>query len=355
MADNEKKHVLCIEDDPQSKILVKKLLESSGYTVLEASDGINAVRIVQETVPDLILMDIQIPEMDGYETTTKIKSIKGLKDIPIVAVTASAMKGDHEMALAAGCDGYIQKPINPYTFVQQIEEFLKGKKEKMHNTDEEAIYLKEYSKKLVGHLEEKIKELTKLNAELEQKVSERTVELRDANKKLEGMAITDELTGLHNRRLFNQQYEIEFQRSKRFSQLLSLVIFDLDKFKRLNDTYGHSYGDKALCKFTEIFKKNVREVDFVYRYGGEEFVLLLPMTNQKICTTIAERIRVAIQNCELEAPSDVKENIKLTVSVGCVTYPTINVESKEEMFNKVDQALYKAKEEGRNKVIVCEG
>lgn len=352
---NSEKKVLYIEDDPQSKLLVKKLLESAGYTVLEASDGIRAVEIVQETIPDLILMDIQIPEMDGYETTTKLKSIEGLQDIPIIAVTASAMKGDRERALIAGCDGYIQKPINPYTFVQQVEDFFKGKRERVPSVDEEAVYLKEYSKKLVGHLEEKIKELTRLNAELEKKVEERTLELRETNQKLQELAVTDDLTKLHNRRSFENQFEIEFQRSKRFRQSLALIIFDLDKFKRINDTYGHSYGDKALCKFTEIFKDNVRAVDFVYRYGGEEFILLLPMTNLKIARKIAERIRAAIENCQLEVPPKIKAEIKLTVSAGCVSYPETRAETKEELFEKADHALYETKKAGGNRVECIKG
>lgn len=355
MDDIQKKYILYIEDDPQSKILVRKLLTSAGYAVLEAGDGISAIKIVQETIPNLILMDIHIPEMDGYETTTKLKSLQGLKDIPIIAVTASAMKGDRERALAAGCDGYIRKPINPYTFVQQVDEFIKGKKEKIPSADQEAVYLKEYSKKLVSHLEQKIEELTRLNTELERKVEERTLELKNANKRLEELAVTDDLTKLANRRSFENQFEIEFQRSKRFGHPLSLLIFDIDKFKKINDVYGHPYGDKALCKFTEIFKQNVREVDFVYRYGGEEFILLLPMANLKISGKIGERIRNAIANCELDAPSGSMESVKLSVSAGCVTYDSANIETKEELFEKADKALYEAKKAGGNKVICSKG
>ncbi|MGQ9627865.1 MAG: hybrid sensor histidine kinase/response regulator [Anaerolineae bacterium] len=157
--------VLYIEDNFSNRMLVRRILEAEGYIVLEAEDGLSGIKIAQEERPDLILMDINIPGMDGYETTTKIKNIPELKSIPIVALTAKVMGGDREMALIAGCDGYIQKPIDVERLPRQIEEFLGGKREMVTGV-EERFYLREYSQKLVDRLEEKIAELTRANEEL---------------------------------------------------------------------------------------------------------------------------------------------------------------------------------------------
>ena len=161
----EKLKILYVEDNFMNRMLVKRLLEAHGYTVLEAEDGLSGIKVAQEELPDLILMDINIPGMDGFEATTKLKSIEGLKDTPIVALTAKVMDGDREMALTAGCDGYIPKPIDVDTLPDLIQDFLAGKRE-MVAVAEERVYLREYSQKLVDRLQEKIEELTKANKEL---------------------------------------------------------------------------------------------------------------------------------------------------------------------------------------------
>ncbi len=165
------KRILYIEDNFENKLLVRRLLESAGYVVLEAEDGIAGVRVAIEEKPDLIIMDINIPGMDGYEATTKIKAIEALANTPIVALTANVMKGDRERSLVAGCDGYMQKPINPDTFVDAIEQYLGGHRDEVTDSDQRH-YLKAYSQKLVDRLEEKILELEQKNRELEQKSRE---------------------------------------------------------------------------------------------------------------------------------------------------------------------------------------
>jgi signal transduction histidine kinase len=161
----EKPKILYVEDNLMNRMLVKRLLEAHGYTVLEAEDGLAGIKMAQEELPDLVLMDINIPGMDGFEATTKLKSIEGLKDTPIVALTAKVMDGDREMALTAGCDGYIPKPIDVDTLPGLIKDFLAGKRE-MVAVAEQRVYLREYSQKLVDRLQEKIEELTKANEEL---------------------------------------------------------------------------------------------------------------------------------------------------------------------------------------------
>lgn len=158
--------ILYVEDNVANRMLVAQVLEGAGYTVIEAVDGLSGIKAAQDEEPDLILMDINIPGMDGYETATRIKSLSRLNTIPIIALTARTMAGDRERALTAGCDGYIAKPIDVDELPNQIAEFLGGRREKV-STDQESTYLREYSERLVDHLEQKVRELSEANKALE--------------------------------------------------------------------------------------------------------------------------------------------------------------------------------------------
>jgi signal transduction histidine kinase len=162
MMANRQSKILYVEDNLASRMLVKQVLEAYGYTVFEAEDGLKGIQLAQEILPDLILMDINIPGMDGHEAAMRLKSLPGLQEVPVVAVTARVMEGDRERSLAAGCDGYIPKPIDVDALPRQIAEFLEGRREVMP-VAEERVYLREHSQKLVERLEEKIAELSKAN------------------------------------------------------------------------------------------------------------------------------------------------------------------------------------------------
>lgn len=159
--------ILYVEDDLSSIMLVRRLLESEGYQVVAVEDGLSAVGVAEREKPDLILMDINIGGLDGCEVTTKMRSIQELSTVPVVAVTAATLKGDRERALAAGCDGYIAKPIDVDLFSNQVRAFLLGRKEKIKSPEEKAGYLVEYSRKLVDRLEEKVRELEAAHSELQ--------------------------------------------------------------------------------------------------------------------------------------------------------------------------------------------
>lgn len=159
--------ILYVEDDPSSARLVQRILEAEGFDVRIVTDGIAALEAARQLRPDLILMDINISGLDGYEVTTRLRALEELKDIPIVAVTAATLRGDRERALIAGCDGYIPKPIDVDRFPQQVEAFLKGLRERIESPQEKADYLVEYSRRLVERLEEKIRELEKAHTELQ--------------------------------------------------------------------------------------------------------------------------------------------------------------------------------------------
>lgn len=166
MKQKERLRILYVEDDPSSATLVERVLSAEGYEVIVATDGVTALEVAPRIQPDLILMDINISGMDGYEVTTRLRSIEGMRRVPIVAVTAATLRGDRERALIAGCDGYIPKPINVDCFPDQVRAFLGGLREEVESPEEKAKYLEDYSRRLVEHLEEKIRELQEAHAEL---------------------------------------------------------------------------------------------------------------------------------------------------------------------------------------------
>jgi signal transduction histidine kinase len=159
------KKILYIEDHPANRMLVKQVLEGAGFSVIEAIDGMSGIQVARAEKPDLILMDINIPGIDGYEAATRIKSLPELSTIPIVALTARVMAGDRERTLTAGCDGYIPKPIDVDALPGQVAEFLGGMRETI-TVEQESAYLREYNERLVTHLEEKVEQLTKANEAL---------------------------------------------------------------------------------------------------------------------------------------------------------------------------------------------
>ncbi len=163
----QKVKILYVEDDPSSERLVRRVLESEGFFVLSTADGLSAIEIARREIPDMILMDINISGLDGYEVTTRLRTIDDLRLVPIVAVTAATLQGDRERALIAGCTGYISKPIDIDQFPEQVRSFLQGTKEEIESAEEKAEYLVEYSHRLVDRLEEKIRELERSNAELQ--------------------------------------------------------------------------------------------------------------------------------------------------------------------------------------------
>ena len=163
--------ILYVEDNEMNRLLVRRLLESRGYQLYEANDGISGVKLAEEIEPDLILMDINLPLLDGHAATTRIKSIERLANIPIIALTSNVMEGDRQRSLVAGCDGYIKKPIDVDDFPGQVEGYLRGNREKVEEEDEQQFY-KEYSAKLVLKLQKHIEELEEKSRKIEQQSKE---------------------------------------------------------------------------------------------------------------------------------------------------------------------------------------
>jgi signal transduction histidine kinase len=167
LSQGEQPQVLYVEDDPASRALVQRILQAEGYQVEAVEDGVTALEVAQHVQPDLILMDINIGGLDGYEVTTRLRSLEEMGEVPIVAVTAATLSGDRERALIAGCDGYIAKPIDVDRFPDQVRSYLDGLKEKIESPQEEAAHLKAYSQRLVKRLEEKVNQLQEAHAQLQ--------------------------------------------------------------------------------------------------------------------------------------------------------------------------------------------
>lgn len=166
MSQREQPRVLYVEDDPASRALVQRILVAEGYAVEAVEDGVTALEVAQRVRPDLILMDINIGGLDGYEVTTRLRSVEEMGEVPIVAVTAATLHGDRERALIAGCDGYIAKPIDVDRFPDQVRSYLEGLKEEIDSPEEKAEHLKAYSQRLVKRLEKKVRQLEEAHAEL---------------------------------------------------------------------------------------------------------------------------------------------------------------------------------------------
>jgi diguanylate cyclase (GGDEF)-like protein len=328
------KKILYIEDNPENRLLIHRVLEAGGYEVISLEDGLSGIRKAEAEKPDLILMDIMMPGLDGREVTTRLRSVPGLERTPIIALTASVMKGDRERAISAGCDGYLSKPIDVDRLPDQIQQFLLGKREPLR-PEEEIHYLREHNKRLVERLEQKVQRLE---------------DISEANRRLADISLTDELTGLPNRRYLNRRLREELAMAKRFKNPLSCIMVDLDHFKKVNDSLGHQTGDQVLQAIAKALSTDKREYDVVGRYGGEEFLVLLPQVNLSDALTVAERLRKYVEGSDLATQT--KRPIRMTISLGVATFNGEGSVGEEDLIRRADEALYRAKAEGRNRSVL---
>src|SRR5687767_13087698 len=224
--------ILVVDDNQDNIEIIATRLRYRGYEIIEASDGAQALALVQETAPDLILLDVMLPDIDGYEISRRIKGSESLPFIPIILVTARDSTQDKVTGLDAGADDYLPKPINYPELEARVRSMLRIKR---------------------------------LQDELEEK-----------NRELERLSISDGLTGLYNHKHSHQELWEEFERVQRTGEHLGVAMLDLDHFKQVNDTYGHQAGDAVLQELARILRDTAREVDKLGRYGGEEFMAILP-------------------------------------------------------------------------------
>jgi two-component system, cell cycle response regulator len=303
--------ILVVDDHEDNVELLRVRLEAWGYRVDTATDGAAALARVEAAPPDLILLDVMMPSIDGNEVARRVKQNPMLPFIPIIMQTALDSTESKVEGLEAGADDYITKPIEFAELKARVRSMLRIKR-------------------------------------LQEELEERERQLLEANERLRHMSRTDALTGLENRRAIERQLEVMFAHSQRLAEPLSCVMCDLDRFKAVNDTHGHLAGDAVLKQYAAILKKAAREIDAVGRYGGEEFIVLLPGTVLDSAVTFAERVRK-----EVEAHTFVFEggSVRRTASFGVAGWPHPRIENCDGIVRAADDALYVAKETGRNRVV----
>jgi len=316
---NKRPKILVVDDIPINIELQKAYLSIAGYQVLEARDGEEALRRVKEDKPDLIILDIMMPKINGFEVCRRLKNDPQTCFIPVVMVTALKEMEDKIKGIEAGADDFISKPFNKTELLARVKSLLR-------------------IKFLHDELEEK-------RLELQRKV----MELEEAQDRLQRLAITDGLTGLYNYRYFWEQLYQEVNRAKRHNLRVSLLMMDIDFFKHYNDAHGHPAGDDVLVTIAKLLKENIRKIDIPARYGGEEFSIILVETDKQAAHFVAEKIRALIEEYPFQYENG-QPNGRLTVSIGVSTYPE-DGDSADALVNKADQRLYRAKQEGKNKVI----
>jgi diguanylate cyclase (GGDEF)-like protein len=297
-----KKIILVIDDDPLMLGALTSIL-SPHYHVKAARDGATGLVLANKYDVDLILLDVVMKNMSGYEVLDALKENEKTKETPVIFITGREGIGEEAKALSSGAVDYIRKPIIPEIVILRV-----------------GIHM----------------------------------QLLTQMRIIERFSLTDGLTGANNRRCFDQQLEAEWNRAARNSAPLSMLMFDIDHFKKFNDTYGHLNGDHALKTFANVLTNTIqRGSDYVFRWGGEEFAALLPDTPLDGAITLAEKIREKIAATPIIMG---KESTRITTSIGVsstvpnhTTYPW----GAAEFCEGLDKALYKAKKEGRNRVEVA--
>jgi len=312
--------ILVVDDTHVNLQLLNLLLSRQGYRVLTADDGTAAIAVVQHDLPDLILLDIMMPGMDGYEVCQELKKEDNTKDIPVIFISALSDVFDKVKAFSLGAVDYIIKPFQTEEILARVSTHL-------------------IIRKLQISLQEK-------NALLEKEIMER----KRIQVELERIATTDPLTGLYNRRYFFNLGETEYAKAQRYKRPISVIILDADHFKDINDSYSHAAGDQALVHLATQLHNLTRSADIVARYGGEEFIILLPETPSQDAYWLAERIRETIQNSILSYEG---KQFSYTLSLGIADNQVSEQCAKfEGILSLADRALYQAKDRGRNCTVI---
>ena len=481
-----KGNILVVDDSPLILEFICKFLSGNGYKTLTASNGIEAIEKTFRELPDLIILDIVMPRMNGYQTCRLLKSDHETCDIPIIMLTARDQTSDKYWGIQVGADAYLSKEFEQTILLKTIETLVQKRRKipaaKSLIRGTRLINAIDIVSKVNEQLDKKLFETTILNEmssliergiedfegiinivtgtlarvldydvaaiviieehdigcffKINKPVSEQhlkevqeytknylrasdicltssnkmtvfgkdrvrqtdvankeeiayfDVPIRFVNKlggliilacsaseridskdvdffktvvkeayiiiqnswlynRLQKLAITDSLTGIYNHGFLYGILGKEFSRAERYNLPLSLLMLDIDCFKKVNDSYGHPQGDTVLCKLSQILKNNVRVCDIPGRYGGEEFSIILPESKLEDSVNLAERIRKEVEQYNF---GDVNKVVKCTVSIGVSSYPCPDVKNIEDLINKADRALYNAKAEGRNRV-----
>lgn len=296
-----KSNILIVDDIPKNLQVIASHLGDEEYELTMATSGEAALKALVQEHHDLVLLDINLPGIDGYEVCTRIKNNKDLKDIPIIFLTAKTEISDIVKGFEVGGVDYITKPFNKSELKIRVKTHL------------ELYLLKE--------------------------------ELKEKNKELEIAALTDHLTSLYNRRYILEFLKNEVARISRGTAYSGIIIMDIDNFKSFNDTYGHEAGDLILVEVSRVLKESIRINDKVARWGGEEFLVVLPETTLFDSRNVAEKIRSNIERLLIMYK---ETKLAVTITAGCSVLENKDIDSA---INSADEKLYLGKEQGKNRVI----
>lgn len=313
-------NILIVDDTPANLRLLSRILAGQGFRVRVATGGDQALSLVQLALPDVILLDVMMPDMNGHEVCRHLKSDARTQAIPVLFLSALSSTADKLQAFNVGGADYITKPFQAPEVLARVRTQL-------------ARYRAET-------------ELRQVNERLQAQLAE----IQALQAQLREQAIRDSLTGLFNRRYLEETLERELLRARREACPISLIMLDIDHFKKLNDTHGHKAGDMMLQRLGEMLRTHTRGSDVACRYGGEEFVAVLPGASLEHAHQRAEQWRATFE--QLRVPFGLA-HLQATLSLGVAVYP-LHGATSDEVLRVADTALYMAKTEGRNQVVVAE-
>lgn len=313
--------ILLVEDQASMRLQLRTYLEAAGYRVEEAIDGQAGLDAYIRLLPDIVLLDAVMPIMDGFTCCSQLLALPIADHAPILMITGLEDPTSVDRAFTAGAIDFITKPIHWPVLYQRIRRLLQ--QVQLH------------------------RQLEAMNAAL----AETNQELEAANAALVELAAIDSLTSLANRRSFDDRLDWEWRRLARKQQPLSLILADIDFFKRYNDSYGHQAGDACLQRVAQVLRSSLmRPADFAARYGGEEFAIVLPSTNLAGAEQVAERIREQVSTLAILHAQSERGYVTLSLGVACLT-PQPHQDAIA-LLQTADQALYAAKTAGRDRVVL---
>ncbi|MCL2628903.1 MAG: diguanylate cyclase [Oscillospiraceae bacterium] len=300
MSEHKKEFTILITDDEKFNLDILGSILSPHYNILISKNGTRALELAKLNAPDLILLDVVMPDMTGFEVITKLKESNDTVNIPVIFITGLSDPADEEKGFFLGAVDYITKPFNKAIVKARVNTHIK---------------------------------------------------IIDQMRTIERIGLIDPLTKIANRRGFETRMNAEWGRSIREQTPISFMLMDIDKFKNYNDTYGHQQGDVALKTFAETASHTLKRTnDFIARWGGEEFVILLSNTDIQGAEEVAENVRKAIESIDI--PNEDGYITKVTVSIGLNSVVPTAETSTDDFIKNADKALYDAKEGGRNRVVL---